>query len=207
VRAGAVGGQAGAAPAGGPRVRDDDPVAAGAAGLAGLRAGELVRDGSHVGVLEAAVLPARRRGRVLGGQRPRRQERAGPAEDGPAGRGLAGQVGRAGDAAAIVRAAALAAGAAGLVPVPAHPDPGAFPGEAACGEAAGGHPDQAVERDQRHLRQVGAGDAGGADRRAARPAGAGGPGGRPATRQQNRLARGADRALPRPPRLPPAHDA
>jgi transposase len=54
-----------------------------------------------------------------------------------------------------------------FVPVPAHPDPGTLPGEAAGGEAAGGHPDQAVERDQRHLRQVGAGDAGGADRRPA----------------------------------------
>ncbi len=72
-------------------------------------------------LLEAAVLPARRRHRVLGGQRPRREERPGPAEDRPAGCGLAVQAGRAGDAAAVVRAAAVAAGAAGPVPLPAHP--------------------------------------------------------------------------------------
>ena len=48
----------------------------------------------------------------------------------------------------FVRAAAVAAGAAGSMPLPAHPDPGADPGEAAGGEAAGRRPDQAVERDQ-----------------------------------------------------------
>jgi transposase len=37
------------------------------------------------------------------------------------------------------------------------------------GEAARGHPDQAAGRDQRHLRQVRPGHAGGADRRAAQP--------------------------------------
>ena len=38
--------------------RHDDPVAAGAAGLADVPGGELVRDGGHLDVLEAAVLPA-----------------------------------------------------------------------------------------------------------------------------------------------------
>ena len=45
-------------------------------------------------------LPARRRRRVLGGQRPRRQERPRPAQDRQAGRGLAGQARRARHAAA-----------------------------------------------------------------------------------------------------------
>jgi hypothetical protein len=47
----------------------------------------------------------------------------------PAGRDLAGQAGRAGDAAAVVRPAAVAAGASGLVPLPAHPGPGTDPGK------------------------------------------------------------------------------
>ena len=71
-----------------------------------------------------------------------------------------------GDAAAQLRAAAVAAGAARLVPLPAHLDPGAHPGEAAGREAARRRPDHAVGGDQRHLRRLGAGDAGGADRRA-----------------------------------------
>ena len=50
------------------------------------------------------LLEAARAGRAAG-QRPRRQERAGPAEDRQAGRGLAGQADRAGHAAALVRAA------------------------------------------------------------------------------------------------------
>jgi hypothetical protein len=54
-------------------------------GTAGVPRRDAVRDGGHLDVLEAAVLPAGRRHRVLGGQRPRRQERAGPAEDRPAG--------------------------------------------------------------------------------------------------------------------------
>ena len=63
------------------------------------------------------------------------------------------------------------------MPVPAHLDPGAHPGEAAGREAAGRHPDQAVERDQRHLRRLRPGHARSAHRRAARPpcAGPAGP--------------------------------
>ena len=40
-----------------------------------------MRDGGYLHVLEAAVLPAGRRHRLLGGERPGREERAGPAED------------------------------------------------------------------------------------------------------------------------------
>ena len=160
--------RAGARRQGVPRIRHDNRFTAGVAGLAGGPGGGLVRDGGHLDVLEAAVLPAGRRDRVLGGECPRCEECARPPEDRPAGCGLAGQAGRAGDAAPVVRPAGLAAGTAGSVPVPAHPDPRAHPGETARGETAGRHPDQAVGGDQRHFRGVGAGHAGGADRRAAR---------------------------------------
>ena len=82
-------------------VGHDHPVAAGAAGPADLPGGDLVRDGGDLGLLETAVLPAGRHPRVLGGQCPGCEERAGPAEDRPAGCDLAGQAGRAGDAAAV----------------------------------------------------------------------------------------------------------
>ena len=59
------------------------------AGLAGLPGHHPGSDGGHLRVLEAAVLPARRRHRVLGGQRPRRQERPRQAQDRQAGCGLA----------------------------------------------------------------------------------------------------------------------
>ena len=160
--------RAGARRQGVPRIRHDNRFTAGVAGLAGGPGGELVGDGGHLDVLEAAVLPAGRRDRVLGGECPRCEECARPPEDRPAGCGLAGQAGRAGDAAPVVRPAGLAAGTAGSVPVPAHPDPRAHPGETARGETAGRHPDHAAGGDQRHFRGVGAGHAGGADRRAAR---------------------------------------
>jgi hypothetical protein len=51
---------------------------------------------------------------VLAGERPRRQARAGPPKDGHAGRRLAGQAGRAGDAAAQLCTAAVAAGCCGI---------------------------------------------------------------------------------------------
>jgi hypothetical protein len=91
--AGAARDQTGRPTAGGPHVRGDHPGAAGVAGLAGLSAAELVRDGGRLDVLEAAVLPARGRHRVLTGERPRREERAGPAEDRPAGCGVVVQAG------------------------------------------------------------------------------------------------------------------
>ena len=47
-----------AAAAGSAHVRHHDPVAAGAAGLADLPGGDLVRDGGHLQLLETAVLPA-----------------------------------------------------------------------------------------------------------------------------------------------------
>jgi hypothetical protein len=43
-------------------------------------------DGGHLGVLEAAVLPARGRHRLPGGQRPRRQERPRPPRNRPVNR-------------------------------------------------------------------------------------------------------------------------
>jgi len=66
-------------PPAGAHVHHDDPGFAGAAGLADLPGGDLVCDGGNVGVLEAAVLPARGRHRVLGGERPGCEERAGAA--------------------------------------------------------------------------------------------------------------------------------
>ena len=85
------------------------------------------------------------------GQRPRRQERPGPAEDRQAGRGLAGQADRAGHAAALVRAARRDPAAARLHPAAGRPDPGAHPALAAAGEAAGGRPDQGVDAWPAHL--------------------------------------------------------
>jgi transposase len=74
-------------------------------------------------------------------------------------------------------------------------------------EAARGRPDQAVGHRQRHLRGVGAGDDGRADRRAARPEGTGAAGPGPDAHQDPVVGGGVRRALHRPPRVPAAHHA
>ena len=123
VRAGAAGVQAGQAPPGGAYLRHHDQVAAGAGGLASRPGRDPGGDGVDVHLLEAAVLFAGGVVCVLAGERPRGQERAGTAKDGQAGRRLAGQAGRAGQAAAKLGAAAVAARVAGPHPLPAHPYP------------------------------------------------------------------------------------
>ena len=91
-------------------------------------------------LLEAAGL------RRAAGQRPRREERARPAQNRQARRGVAGQAHREGAAAALVRAAGTDPAAARLHPAAGRSDPGTHPLLAAAGEAARGRVDQGVDR-------------------------------------------------------------
>ena len=147
LRAGAARVQAGRPPAGSPHLRHRHPGAAGAAGLADLPGRDPGGDGGHLGVLEAAVLPARRRHRVLGGQRPRRQERPRQAQDGQDRFHLVVQARRARHAAAQLHPRPAAAAAAGPDPLPPHSYSRAQPGEAARRETAGRRAGEALQRD------------------------------------------------------------
>ena len=106
-------------------------------------------DGSHVGVLEGAVLPAGSGGiRGLAGQRQRRQTSTRAAQNGQARRRLVVQGRRTADDPAQFRPAARDPPAAGSDPLPDQPGRGAQRGEAAGGEAARRRPDQAQCRGQ-----------------------------------------------------------
>ena len=107
----------------------------------------------------------------------------------------------------VAGAAPPDSGTAGSDPVPPLAHSRAHPRDAASGEAAPRRPDQAVQRDQRHLRSVRARDARRADRRAARPEGARPDGPGPDARQDHGAAGGAVRVLHRSPRLDSADDA
>src|SRR3954447_8914867 len=143
----------------------------------------------------------------LAGRCPRRQAPAGPAEDRPAGRGVAVQGGRAADVAAELRAAATDSAVAGSDPLPGGPAGRAHRGEAAGGQAAGGRADQADRRGHRSVRGLRAGDHGRADRRRTGSGGAGRPGPRHAALEDRPADRGADRPLHRPSRVPTDPDA
>ena len=132
--------RAGAA-AGDPRVRHHAPPAAGDGGLAALLGRGTGRDGGHVGLLEAGVLPAGAAGPgspALPGVAGQGAARA--TEDRQAGLGLAGEGHRAGVASRVVRAARRHQAAAHRYPLPAEADPGPHRGEAAGREAAGSTP-------------------------------------------------------------------
>src|SRR5215211_3550874 len=103
----------------------------------------------------------------LAGQRARRQAPAGPAQDRPAGRGLAVQGRRTADAAPQLRPTAGDPGPARSDPLPGGPARRAHRGEAAGGEAARGRPDQALGRGQRPVRRLRPGNHGRVDRRRA----------------------------------------
>ena len=154
--------------------------------------------GVDVGLLADLVLPAGsgRSGRAAG-QRPRHQERAGPAEDRQAGQCLAGEDDRAGHAAAQLRPAGRDPPVARLHPDARGPDAGTHPVLAAAGEAAGGLADQGLGRGLHAGHQVGAGHAGGAHRRGTGPEGARRPGPRPDEGQAGRADRGAHRPFRR----------
>ncbi len=145
----------------------DHRAGPGAAGAPAGRAGRLCGDGGDQRLLEAVLLPARgRRVRTAAGQRPAREEPAGP-QDRRRGCDLAGAAGRARAGTGLVRATGADPGVAGPDPGPHRYHPGTLPGDPAAREAARGRRHQAVRGGQRHPRGVRAGDAGGPGRRAA----------------------------------------
>ena len=122
----------------------------------------------HLGLLADLVLPARGgRTRRAVGQRPRREERARPAQNRQTRRGVAGQAHREGLVAALVRAARADPTAARLHPAAGRSHPGTRPLLAAAGEAARRRAHQAVLGGVHAGHAVGAGHDRGADRRRA----------------------------------------
>ena len=154
--------------------------------------------GVHGGVLEARVLRARGRHRVLAAERPPPQGRPRP-QDGREGRGVDLPAGRARPGPRELRAAAADPRAARPHPLPQGPDQRAHPRGAASGQGAPGRRHQAQLGRLRRPRPIGPGDARGARLRHARPRGAGrARQGAPAG-QAPGAARGAGRALPHAP--------
>src|SRR5215216_25129 len=206
--AGAKPGHSGQAAAGGSDLPDDDPVAAGAGRPAGGAGRDPGGDGGDLRLLEGPVLSAGGpRVRGLAGQRHRRQAPAGPAQDRPAGRGVAVQGRRAAAAAPQLRATTPDSPAAGCGPLPSRSGGGADCREAAGRKAAGGRPDQAVGGGLRHLRRLGPGHVGRAHRRDTRSQGAGAAGPGPYARQAWRAGGGLLWPLHRPSRVPAGQDA
>jgi hypothetical protein len=112
-----VPGKAGKRTGGGHRLRHDDPLAAGAGRPAGRAGGDQGGHGGHQRLLEGPVLPAGGPGvGGLAGQRAGGQAPPGAAQDRQAGCGVACQAGRAGHAAAQLRAAPADPAAAGPGP-------------------------------------------------------------------------------------------
>ena len=200
--------RAGQAAAGGGDLLDHDPVAAGD-GRPARRLGvtRVVMEATS-DYWKAAVLPAGGgRVRGLAGQRPGREEPAGPAEDRQAGRGLAVQGRRAADAAAQLRAAAADPPAAG--PDPYRTD------LVAVRTAEKQRVEKLLEDAQIKLSVVasdifgvsGPGDAGRTGRRGAGPQGAGPAGPGPDARKDRPVGGGLHRPLQRPSRVPAGQDA
>ena len=156
--------------------------------LAGARGG----DGGHVGLLEGPVLPAGRRGAgVRAGRRQTGQEPARPPQAGPGRFAVAGGVLRARRGHGLFRSHAGVPDHPAAHPLPAGPDRGADPGEAARGEAAGISGDQDLQRPDRPARGDRPGHHGPPDRRRARPQGAGPAGPRRGAAQDQPAGRSA----------------
>ena len=150
--------------------------------------------GKYLGLLADLVLRAGGvRAGGAAGQRGPGQEPARPAENGQAGRAVAGPADRDGAAAGLVRAAEGDPGPAGLHPGPHPPGPRAHPVLPAAGKAAGRRPGQAVGRGLQADHRIGQGHDQGDDRRGARPAHAGRPGPHPDEGQARRPGRGPGR--------------
>src|SRR6266545_235426 len=195
--------QAWSAGAGGPGVRRHHAGAAGSGRLAAPPAGSAGGDGGHIGLLEAGVLPAgSRRLRLLATQRQARQERARPAQDRQARRGVAGQGRRTWHVPAQPGPPQTDPPATRYHPLPAQPGPRTVPGEATAGEDPRTRPDQAGHGHLQPARRLRPADAPRDDRPAARPGSASGDGPRPDAPQDPATAPGADRPLRRPPHLP-----
>jgi len=127
------------------------------------------------------------------GQRGPGQEPARPAQNGQAGRAVAGPADRAGAAAGQLRAAQGDPGPARLHPGPDPADPGADPLLAAAGKAARGRAGEGVERGVQADHDLGPGHDQGDDRRGTRPRGAGRPGPHPDAGQARRPGPGPRR--------------
>jgi|SRR5680860_35328 len=104
----------------------------------------------------------------VGGQRPRREERPGPAQNRQARRRLACQTQRTWHAAGFVHPADRDSPAAGLHPAAGRPDRRTVPPYPAAGEATRGCPDQTVLGGHQHDGGLRPGDDRGTDRRHAR---------------------------------------
>lgn len=165
------------------------------------RRGHPRRDRGNLGLLEAVLLPAGRRVERDPGQRPAGQEPTRP-QDGRLRRGLAGPARRARPGPALVRAAPAGARATGPDPSPHPAHPRARSDRPAPGEAAGGHQDQTGPGRLRHHGRLRPGHAGGTHPRRTKSPGPRGDGQAQAPQHDPRAHRGADRPLPRPPRLP-----
>ena len=180
-------------------VQDDDRIVAGDAGLAGRGRGDDRGDGVDLDVLEAAVLLPRRGHGGVAAERRAHEGGAGP-QDRCAGCGVDRAAVGARAVGAVVRAAAGDSPAADVDPLPGAADGGPAPGHRPAGVDVGGRLDQVVLGRVESEDGVGAGDAGGDDRRGARPGRAGRAGRRADAAQDPGAGAGVDRALRRPSR-------
>ncbi len=134
----------------------------------------VVMEATGARLLERPVLPAGgRRVRLRASRRQAGQEPARPAQAGPGRFPLAGGVLRARRRHLLLRGHPGVPDHPAAHPVPAGPDRGAHPGEAARGEAAGISRDQDLQRPDRPARRHRPGHHGSPDRRGAQPQGAG----------------------------------